>query len=375
MFGKYINEFINFLFPHESNNISRSNMSIKNNNVISGGAISEDIILKLSQNLNKFGILKISKIMSGGEIYFSPYGPVDVGPTISPFDQPFSSIVGPFFGSPFGPPFGPILSTPGILSPYDPPFISSNPFGVIRTPSYSSSFNGIKISDTLINIYDKIMNDDRFNNSIGYLQVPSLAIEYTGEIQLIKLYLTRAKELSEGTTGTPITSSTTVTLLKAKAQKILNEKNMLNANRFTRAYVDTLILSIANLQATINGMSRYNTINNYCINAVTQLQTMNGIFTANNIGATPQNFAANAVVATPGSALYNALEPIIRAVVGAVAIAPAPALPALPFMSNPANLGIIAANGQIAGIQAGIDAAFVIVNNNVDGIFNDINAL
>lgn len=75
MFGKYMNEFINFLFPHESNNISRSNMSIKNNNAISGGAISEDIISKLSQNLNNFGILKINKIMSGdgffchGEIF------------------------------------------------------------------------------------------------------------------------------------------------------------------------------------------------------------------------------------------------------------------------------------------------------------------
>lgn len=335
MFGKYMNEFINFLFPHESNNISRSNMSIKNNNAISGGAISEDIISKLSQNLNNFGILKINKIMSGGEIYFSPYGPVDVGPINSPFDQPFSSIVGPFFCSPFGPPFGPILGTPGILSPYDTPFVSSNPFGVIRTPSYSSSFNGIKISDTLINILNKIMNDDRFNNSIGYLQVPSLAIEYTGEIQLIKLYLTRAKEAAEGTSGTPSGSrSTFVTLLKTKAQKIMNEKNTLGANKFTRVHVNTLITSIANLQASINGMTQYNTINNYCTIVATQLQIISTILNVNFIGNTICNTAADAIIAAPGTAIYNTVEGILAAHVAAggpmpipVAVAPAPAPP------------------------------------------------
>lgn len=371
MFGKYIDNFINSLFSHETNNDLRSIMDINNNDTIYGGAMSNDIILKLSLNLNNFGILKINKIISGGNdnIFFSQNGPIEFNPTNS-FDQPFGSLINPFIGSSVN--FPPGIGT-SILSPFNS-YIRSDPIIIFGKPSFSSSFNGIRIADTLINIYNKIINDDRFNNSIGYLQVPSLAIEYTGEIQLIKLYLTRAKELADGKTKieTYNNSDLTIALLKTKAQKILNEKNILGANKFTKIHVDTLITSITNLQATINGLSRYNTINNYCINAVNQLQRMNGIFDAHNIGTTVQNSAAAAIIATPGTPLYIAVDAAIN-IRGAV---PIPAVaPILPYISNPVNIGLINTDPLVNVIQTTIDAAYVIINNNVDGIFNDINSL
>ena len=369
MFEKYIDTFIKSLFSYGSNDNALSNTNIKNNNNQIGGVMSEDIIIKLAQNLNNLAILKIksSNNMSGGHL-FSAF----------PFLNRFP-IGGPFFtpspvGFPSGFPISPIIGPP-----FSSPFISPEPITIVNKPHYSSSFDGIKIADSIINIHNHLINNYSWDDIIGHLQVPILGIEYIGTVKLIRAYLIKAKIYSEEkridiSTPYPTTITTNsafITQIKAEAQKIINEKDTLGIHKFTTNNVNTLIGSIAHLRAVLNGAidpTRYTSIINHCINTDAQLTVLNGLLIAAGVGAVPSATAVDAVIASPPA------NPVHAAVEGRLAaMLPRPLGP--PHVINAANRALVLNDVAVATLQTNVDNAFLAIHTYTTNLFTEINRL
>lgn len=387
IFDSFISKF---LFDELRSNRNK----INSNNNLKGGTMSDEIIRKLSQNFNSNAILQINNVnnMYGGDIVFTSLGPVDYGPNISPFglliDNPFD----PF---PFGIP-PPVIGVPPPIIGVSPPVVGiSSPlvapvFSEPRVISVPSSYKGIEINNKLINIYYHLMTANYAEHLTGSLKIPSIGYEYMGTVKLIKEYLIRAKQASDGipyssnvssTTSIP-TSTTTVsspiiTQLKGLLPQIDNQKNTLNAHKFTLAHVNVLLTSITQLQTIMQNSNPtyFQNIINHCNNAINQLQIINTTLNTHNIGTVPADSATNAILAIPGTAAHISLE----ARLNAVAIGPpVVALAGPPYLlpaNVAANMAYINADPIVTAINNIVNPAYNIIDNSITNIKNEINKL
>lgn len=357
---------------------SDGNRKINNKN-LRGGTMSDGIIQKLSQNFNGIAILQINNInnMYGGDIVFTSAGPIDYGSGIGV--PPFGFLMdGPFDPFPFV----------GISSVGIPPPLFAPIFPEQRIINVPSSYKGIEIKDKLINIYNHLLSANYAEHLTGSLKIPSIGYEYLGTVKLIKEYLIRAKQSLDGipyslevssTTPTSKISPSIIAQLKGLLPQIDNQRNTLNGNKFTLGHTNVLLTSITQLQTIMQSSNPtyFQILINYCSNVNNQLQIIITTLNNANIGMTPANSAANAILAVPGTAPYIQLDHRLHGVAtGPPPVALAGALGTYLVGANAiANMPHIIADHNVRSLEDTVVFAYNIINTNVTNIINEVNKL